>query len=84
MADPIINGPKLAPTVAYKAMFEFLMQYARRTQSEDIQALLGDLSLLPDGTPADPAMYSDWVAAIATVDKAERSGGYDPIRLRLR
>lgn len=49
---------------AYLAMFFFLEQHWRRCSSDDIGALLGSLSLLPNGTPADPAFAGDWDAAV--------------------
>jgi hypothetical protein len=45
---------------AYLAMFAFLETHYRRGPSDDIGALLGALSLLPDGSPADAAMTGDW------------------------
>ena len=50
---------------AYLAMFAFLESRYRRGTPEDLGALLGALSLLPDGTPADPAMAADWSEACA-------------------
>jgi hypothetical protein len=56
---------QLSETEAYLAMFAFLEGHFSRTQSSDIGALLGELSVLPDGQPADPAVKSDWASAIA-------------------
>jgi hypothetical protein len=50
---------------AYLAMFAFLEAHYARTGSDDIGSLLGDLSLLPDGGPADPAVTDDWSKAVA-------------------
>jgi hypothetical protein len=50
---------------AYLAMFNFLEQYYVRTQDPSIGGLLGEISLLPDGSPADPAVISDWNEAVA-------------------
>lgn len=49
---------------AYRAMFHFMEKYYAQTQAEDIGILLGSMQLLPDGSPADPALWSDWLAAI--------------------
>lgn len=60
----------------YKSMYLFLRGYWERTKSEDVGSLLSDLSLLPDGSPADPAAWSDWVAAVEAsedMDDAELS-----------
>ena len=51
---------KLDIQEAYNAMFEFLASYYERTQSDDVGALLGSMSLLDDGKPVDPAVWQDW------------------------
>lgn len=75
--------PTVSPITAYMAMFEFLLQYAKRTHSDDVLALLGDLSVLPDGTTADPATVADWVSALGVVTKEEQHGGYQAVKLKL-
>ena len=64
---------------AYLAMFEFLVQLYERTQSDALGALLGDLSLLPDGTTADPAAWGDWIRC---VEKARRGEGDPSLTLK--
>jgi len=64
---------------AYRCMSHFLEAHWGRTRSDDIAALLGDISTLPDGKPADPAAWSDFLAA---AEKA-RSGSADDVHLRL-
>lgn len=54
--------------IAYKAMYEFLVGYYDRTGSDDVGALLGSMSLLSDGSTADPACWQDWLDSI---DKAK-------------
>ncbi len=49
---------------AFIAMFYFLDAYFDRTKSDEIGSLLGDLTLLDDGKPADPAAWEDWQVAI--------------------
>lgn len=49
---------------AYLAMFAFLEAQYRSTASDDLGALLGSLSLLPDGSPADTALGSEWHASV--------------------
>ena len=56
---------------AYLSMFEFIVELYKRTKSDDLGAILGDLSLLPDGTTADPAAWSDWLRC---VEKVRRDG----------
>jgi len=52
---------------AYVAMLVFLEGVFERTQSEDLGALLGGMSLLRDGGTADPAAWHDWETAVAKV-----------------
>lgn len=59
---------------AYAAMFEFLRQYYASTGADEVGALLGGLSLLADGQPADPGLIQDWRTAVAEIMKARESG----------
>ena len=45
-------------------MFAFLEHRFELTQSDELAGLLSSLSFLPDGSPADPALASDWSAAV--------------------
>jgi len=49
---------------AFLAMVAFLKVHYERTKSDDVGALLGSLSLLSDGSPADPAAWVDWLKAV--------------------
>ena len=44
----------------YAAMFQFLEDYWMRTKSDEMGGLLGAMSLLANGSPADAAMAHDW------------------------
>lgn len=46
---------------AYEAMYAFLEQIYETTESNDIASLLGGMSFLPEGSTADPAVWSDWL-----------------------
>jgi hypothetical protein len=59
---------------AYFAMFAFLEAHYRRGPTDVVGSLLGALSLLPDGSPADPGVVEDWQAAC----NAARAGLVDP------
>ena len=61
--------------VAYLAMFDFLDRRYQLTQSDDIGALLGAMSLLEDGGTADPALWNDW---LSSVERA-RTGAVDAL-----
>lgn len=54
---------------AYSAMINFLEGYYQRGKSDDIAILLGSMSLLKDGHPADAAMWSDWIKSIEKLHK---------------
>jgi hypothetical protein len=45
---------------AYLAMYKYLEELYRLTKSDDLAGFLGGMSLLPDGQPADPAVWTDW------------------------
>lgn len=79
------SEPLLTPRQAYLAMFEFLRQYYLRglSESDEVGGLLGDLSLLEDGQPADAAYETDWAKAVQTVLTAEASpNGYRAANMR--
>ena len=46
---------RLTQRQAYLCMFEFLRRHYERGPTDEVGGLLGNLSLLPDGQPADPA-----------------------------
>ena len=54
----------LTENQAYAAMFHFLDRIYDRTKSNDLGTLLGGMSMLADGSPADPAIISEWRLAI--------------------
>ena len=65
---------------AYLAMYVFLNTTASLVDSDDLRALLVAMSLLADDSTADPAIWSDWMEAVAVVKR----GDADEIaRLRL-
>lgn len=53
---------------AYMAMLSFLNSYWERNgQPGELGSLLGSMVLLEDGSPADPAMWDDWIDEISKV-----------------
>jgi hypothetical protein len=74
---------RLNPQQAYLCMFEFLRRYYERGPTDEVGGLLGSLSLLPDGQPADPAYARDWAEVVAAVLAAEATGGYTKAAFRL-
>src|SRR5437763_3024346 len=78
------SGTLLTPRQAYLAMYEFLRQRYERGPTDKIGGLLGSLSLLPDGEPADAAMLGDFDNAVAAVLTADATaGGYRQADFRL-
>jgi len=66
-----MDSNKLSPDQAYLAMFAFLDAYYRSTHADDVGALLGSLSLMPDGKPADPAVRGEWTQAVEQALKGQ-------------
>jgi len=62
----------ITDTEAYDAMFRFLDQIYDRTKSEELGVLLGSMTRLDDGGPADPAMKTDWEQAVQHVLELSR------------
>jgi hypothetical protein len=58
---------KLTGTQAYDAMFDFIERVYRRTNSDDLASLLGSMSTMADGRPADPALEDDWLKSVDRV-----------------
>lgn len=54
----------------YLAMVEFLRAYAERARAGSLATLLADVEIDVDGEPVDPAMWSDWRAALNVVREA--------------
>ena len=66
---------------AYKAMVKFLEDRYEQMPSDALGGLLGELNLLPDGTPADPAVSADWDRALGKVDReGVNASGILPLR----
>ena len=54
---------QLTKEQAYLAMYAFLdKQFAHGC--DELGSILGSMSLLPDGGPADPSLASDWQEAV--------------------
>jgi len=45
-------------------MFFYLDAYFERNLNAELGSVLGDLQLLEDGSPADPAVTQDWKQAV--------------------
>ena len=59
---------KITLIQAYKAMYEFLRDlYYREGQPGNLGSYLGELRLLEDGNPVDPAAWYDWLEVVKNV-----------------
>ena len=54
-------------SLAYQTMFRFLEERYFRLRSDELGALLGELSLLSDGRPRDTAIAAEWDKAVEQV-----------------
>ena len=61
---------------AYLAMFALLEAQYRSTGSSDLGALLGSMALLPDGSPADAAIKSEWQASVEAAIAGRVNAGF--------
>jgi hypothetical protein len=57
---------------AFNAMRKFLEMYYKRTLSDDVGSLLGDLNMITQGETADPAAWDDWNQALENVLKESK------------
>jgi hypothetical protein len=68
-----MNVPTMTEEQAFAAMYFFLRENWRLNSSLEVGGLLGFISLLPDGKPADPAMWQAWKMAVKrVVENGER------------
>lgn len=62
---------QLTITDAYLAMFAFLEAEYQLTKSDELGVLLGSMSLLSNGVPADPAVKTQWEIAVIAAKSGE-------------
>ena len=70
--------PELTAKDAYVAMYLFLCELYEKFGYDQLGDLLGGMSLLDDGMPADPAYWHDWLRVVERA-KSQRAD----IRLHL-
>lgn len=56
---------------AFAAMSLFVNRFAERA-GDDLITLLGDITLMPDGSTFDPAAWSDWLGCVRDVKQADQ------------
>jgi hypothetical protein len=59
--------------MAYMAMIIFLEKFYLQTHSDDLGGMLGELSMLSDGSSADSAALYDWNDAVDSVKLGDTS-----------
>lgn len=64
--EGVAETERLTESQAFQAMTDFLWQYARRA-GDDLITLLGDIELLADGSPTDPAAWEDWLECVRRI-----------------
>ncbi|MDB5311433.1 MAG: hypothetical protein JWO38_5635 [Gemmataceae bacterium] len=52
---------------AYLAMYSFLEELYTKYEFDQFGSILGGMSLLADGSPADQAVWADWLKAVERV-----------------
>jgi hypothetical protein len=52
---------------AYRAMLAFLEREVELTESSDLADLVSEYKLGTDGETRDPALWEEWLAAVASV-----------------
>jgi hypothetical protein len=63
-----VSNQVLSGEQAFQAMFRFLQRYYERAGGRgELAAVLSDIQTMPDGRPADPAAWEDWLDAIRVV-----------------
>ena len=64
--------PRLEDTTDLRSAFVIMQRFIQRRwertgKPPELGALLGDIAFLPDGSPADPASFEDWLSAAEAV-----------------
>ena len=59
---------------AYAAMYFYLEDIYARTHSTELGGMLGGMSLLEDGLPADRAIVADWQRAVERAMNEGKAG----------
>lgn len=68
------TGDTLTTAQAYRAMLLFLEREAAVTESSDLADLLSEYRLDDAGQPADPAVWDEWLDAVAHVARDGEPG----------
>jgi len=58
-------------------MYYYLEKHWKTRNSDILGSMLGDMSMLPDGSPADPAVVADWKEAVQFAFDRGSAGNID-------
>jgi hypothetical protein len=56
---------------AYRAMLAFLEREVELTESSDLADLVSEYKLGPDGQTRDPALWEEWLEAVASTRRPD-------------
>lgn len=73
---------RLSARQAYEAMLLFLKREADLTESEELDELLVQYRLMPDGGTHDPQAWEAWQKAVEQVLGGGKAGGPGPVDYR--
>jgi hypothetical protein len=63
-----VSNQILSAEQAFQAMAQFLEQYYDRVgKKAELAVVLSEMQIMPDGRPADPAAWEDWLDAVRAV-----------------
>ena len=74
MSDPNSPLPEsvlLTPREAFLVMADYIWRYAQ-SAGDDLITLLGDVTLLADGQPTDPAAWDDWLESVDRIRRGQQ------------
>jgi hypothetical protein len=60
---------------AYRAMLAFLEREVELTESSDLADLVSEYKLDADGRTRDPALWEQWLEAVASTRRPREGGG---------
>jgi len=61
----------------YNIMFKLIDGYAKKTNSDYLLGLLGDMCFMSDGCTADTAIWEDWLEAIYEKETLTKQEAFD-------
>jgi hypothetical protein len=69
---------------AFNAMTKFLEDYYKKSLSDDIGALLGEMQFVEGNRTADPAIWGDWLKASENKQSLSSKDAFDSMKKFLK